>query len=93
MKLDDILHVEATALGTEVVSLKDREISPDVLKTDSGQGRADVSLPAGGLANGDVAGGAGRAARPGHARMKSNFAAKRDVQIVVADPAEILKGH
>ena len=32
MKLDDILHVEATALGTEVVSLKDREISQDVLK-------------------------------------------------------------
>ena len=32
MKLDDILHVEATALGTEVVSLKDREISPEVLK-------------------------------------------------------------
>ena len=29
MKLDDILHVEATALGTEVVSLKDREIPED----------------------------------------------------------------
>src|ERR1035437_3109543 len=32
MKLDDILHVQATALGTEVISLKDREISPDALK-------------------------------------------------------------
>src|ERR1019366_2177239 len=32
MKLDDILHVEATALGTEVISLKDREISPEALK-------------------------------------------------------------
>ena len=30
MKLDDILHVEATYLGTEVVSLKDREIPPEV---------------------------------------------------------------
>ena len=32
MKLDDILHVMATALGTEVVSLKDREIPPPILK-------------------------------------------------------------
>ena len=32
MKLDDILHVEATALGTEVISMKDREITPDLLK-------------------------------------------------------------
>ena len=32
MKLDDILHVMATALGTEVVSLKDREIPADILK-------------------------------------------------------------
>src|SRR5579864_6485985 len=33
MKLDDILHVEANYLGTEVVSLRDREISPDLLQT------------------------------------------------------------
>ena len=32
MKLDDILHVMADNLGTEVVPLKDREISPDLLK-------------------------------------------------------------
>ncbi|HEY1490121.1 MAG TPA: pilus assembly protein PilB, partial [Verrucomicrobiae bacterium] len=32
MKLDDILHIEANYLGTEVVSLKDREISPELLK-------------------------------------------------------------
>jgi len=32
MKLDDILHVEATALGTEVISLKDREIPEEALK-------------------------------------------------------------
>ena len=31
MKLDDILHVVATALGTEVVSLKDKEIPATVL--------------------------------------------------------------
>src|SRR5208282_1683130 len=33
MKLDDILHVMATNLGTEVVSLKDINFSPDLLKT------------------------------------------------------------
>src|SRR6516164_655848 len=32
MKLDDILHIVANALGTEVVSLKDREVSPEALK-------------------------------------------------------------
>jgi len=44
MKLDDILHVMAGNLGTEVVSLRDREYSPDLLKTNPGQCRADVSL-------------------------------------------------
>src|ERR1700690_2220543 len=33
LKLDDILHVMATSLGTEVVSLRDRELSADLLKT------------------------------------------------------------
>src|SRR5882724_13468626 len=33
MKLHDILHVEATYLGTEVVSLKDLVISPELQKT------------------------------------------------------------
>src|ERR1035437_7412510 len=33
MKLDDILQVMASNLGTEVVSLRDREYSPDLLKT------------------------------------------------------------
>jgi hypothetical protein len=33
MELDDILQVmAATALGTEVVSLKDRELTPELLK-------------------------------------------------------------
>ena len=66
MKLDDILHVEATALGTEVVSLKDREIPPEVLKLIPAKvAQMYQCLPVA-LANGDVAGGAGRAARPEH---------------------------
>src|ERR1019366_203024 len=32
MKLDDIRHVMATTLGTEVVSLRGRQFSPDLLK-------------------------------------------------------------
>src|SRR5476649_2451909 len=32
MKLHDILHVMAGTLGTEVVSLKDREFPPELLK-------------------------------------------------------------
>ena len=33
MKLDDILHVIAGHVGADVVSLKDREFSPDLLQT------------------------------------------------------------
>src|SRR3954471_13013055 len=33
MKLDDILHVIASHIGAEVVSLKDREFSPEILQT------------------------------------------------------------
>src|ERR1035438_2848205 len=33
MKVDDILQVMASNLGTEVVSLSGREFSPDLLKT------------------------------------------------------------
>src|SRR6516162_491278 len=32
MKLDDILHIIANPLGTEVVSLKDRDVSEEALK-------------------------------------------------------------
>src|SRR5712671_1145699 len=32
MKLDDILHVEATYMGTEVISLRDLVISPELQK-------------------------------------------------------------
>jgi hypothetical protein len=70
MKLDDILHVMATALGTEVVSLKDREIPPEVLKLIPAKvAQMYQCLPVG-IANGHVAGGAGRSAGSGR-RMKS----------------------
>jgi type IV pilus assembly protein PilB len=91
MKLDDILHVEATALGTEVISLKDREIPPEALKLIPAKvAQMYRCLPVG-LLNGTLQVALAEPLDPATAD-EIHFAAKRDVQIVVADPAEILKG-
>ena len=91
MKLDDILHVMATNLGTEVVSLRDRRISPELVQTIPAKvARMYHCLPVA-MKDGDGAGGAGRPARPGAGRRNSILPSKRDVQMVVADPAEIEK--
>ena len=90
MKLDDILHVEATALGTEVVSLKDREISAEVLKLIPAKvAQMYHCLPVAQV-NGTLQVALAEPLDPNTA-SEIQFAAKRDVQIVVADPAEILK--
>jgi len=90
MKLDDILHVEATALGTEVVSLKDREIPPDVLKLLPAKvAQMYHCLPVA-LNNGSLQVALAEPLDPNTA-SEVGFAAKRDVQVVVADPSEILK--
>jgi type IV pilus assembly protein PilB len=90
MKLDDILHVMATAIGTEVVSLKDRQIPAEVLnlipaKLAQMYHCLPVALNGGTL---QVA-----VADPLNPQVADEigFTAKRDVQIVVADPAEILR--
>jgi type IV pilus assembly protein PilB len=91
MKLDDILHVQATALGTEVVSLKDREISPEALKLIPAKlAQMYKCLPVG-MSNGTLQVALAEPLDPATAD-EIHFAAKCDVQIVVADPAEILKG-
>ncbi len=91
MKLDDILHVEATALGTEVVSLKDREISPEVLKFIPAKvAQMYHCLPVA-LSNGNLQVALAEPLDPNTA-SEVGFAAKREVQVVVADPAEIMKG-
>jgi type IV pilus assembly protein PilB len=88
MKLDDILHVEANALGTEVVSLKEREVPPEVLQLIPAKvAQMYKCLPVA------VDGGVLKVALadpldPAKAD-EINFTTKRDVQIVVADPAEI----
>ena len=90
MKLDDILHVEATALGTEVVSLKDREIPQDALKLIPAKVAQMYHCIPVALNNGSLQVALAEPLDPNTA-SEIGFAAKRDIQVVVADPAEILK--
>jgi type IV pilus assembly protein PilB len=88
MKLDDILHLEADYLGTEVVSLKDREISPELLKiVPATVARMYRCLPVA-LTGDTLQVALAEPLDPARAD-EIHFAAKCDVQIVVADPAEI----
>jgi len=88
MKLDDLLHVMATALGTEVVSLKDREIPKDVLSLIPAKvAQMYKCLPVG-FQNGTLQVAVAEPLNPQIAD-EINFIAKRDVQIVVTDPGDI----
>ena len=90
MKLADILHAMASNLGTEVVSLRDREFSPDLLKTiPANVARMYHCMPVA-LNNGMLQVALADPLDPAHAD-EIGFASKRDVQVVVADPAEIEK--
>ena len=87
MKLDDILHVEANYLGTEVVSLKDREISAELLKIiPATVARMYRCLPV--ALQGDTLQVALAEPLDPARADEIHFAAKRDVQIMVADPTE-----
>ncbi len=88
MKLPDILQVVANALGTEVVSLKDREITADVLKCIPAKvAQMYHCLPVA-LNNGTLQVAMAEPLDPTVAD-EIQFAAKRDVQFVVADPGDI----
>jgi type IV pilus assembly protein PilB len=90
MKLDDILHVIASHIGADVVSLKDREFPPELLQTVPAKvAQMYHCLPVA-VNNGTVQ---VALADPLDATRADeiHFAIKRDVQIVVADPAEIKK--
>lgn len=92
MKLDDILQIEAHALGTEVVALSDQEISPEVLKLVPAKvAQMYRCLPVS-ADNGTVKIALSEPLDPAQAD-EIQFAVKRDVQIVVADPAEIQIGR
>jgi type IV pilus assembly protein PilB len=90
MKANDILHVMAGNLGTEVVSLRDHELSPDLLKLiPANVARMYHCVPVA-LNNGMLQVALADPLDPAHAD-EVGFASKRDVQVVVADPAEIEK--
>ena len=90
MKLDDILHVMATNLGTEVVSLRDREFPPELVQTIPPKvARMYHCVPIA-LKGSTVQVALADPLDPAQAD-EIQFASKRDVQVVVADPAEIEK--
>ena len=90
MKLDDILHVEATYLGTEVVSLKDREIPAELAaRLPASAARMYRCIPVG-MAGEVVQMAVAEPLDPARAD-EIQYSAKRDIQIVVADPADIDK--
>ncbi|MGA9453341.1 MAG: ATPase, T2SS/T4P/T4SS family [Verrucomicrobiia bacterium] len=90
MKLDDILHVMATNLGTEVVSLRDREFPPALVETIPPKvARMYHCVPVA-LKGSTVQVALADALDPAQAD-EIQFASKHDVQVVVADPTEIEK--
>jgi type IV pilus assembly protein PilB len=90
MKLHDILHVMATSLGTEVVTLGDKNISSELVQLiPPNVARMYHCIPVG-LNNGTLQVALAEPLDPGKAD-EIGFACKRDVQVVVADPAEIEK--
>jgi len=90
MKIEDILHVIAGHIGAEVVSLKERAFPPDLLKTVPAKvAQMYHCLPVA-MNNGTVQIALANPLDP-QSTDEIHFAIKRDVQIVVADPAEIRK--
>src|SRR5271166_6172712 len=82
MKLPDILQLEAHALGTEVVSLRDHEIPPETLSLVPVKvAQMYQCLPVS-VKNGTVQVAMVQPLDPAHAD-EIHFAIKRDVQIVV----------
>ena len=90
MDLDSILQVQANHLGTEVVSLKDTEFSQELLKTiPSNTARMYRCVP---VSNGDSTLRVAFEDPLTPQRVDEvGFYIKRDIQLVVADPAEIGK--
>jgi type IV pilus assembly protein PilB len=90
MSLDDVLHVIANHMGATVVSVRDREFAPDLLKTiPANVARMYQCVPVG-AENGTVQIALADPLDPARAD-EIQFAIKREVQVVVADPAEIRK--
>ena len=90
MQLDDVLQVMANYLGTRVVALRDVRFSPELLQTiPANVARMYQCLPVG-TENGAVQVALADPLDPGRPD-EIQFAIKRDVQVVVADPLDIQK--
>jgi type IV pilus assembly protein PilB len=90
MKLEDILQTEAHALGTEVVSVRDQEIPPELLNLVPVKiAQMYKCLPVG-KKNGALQIALAEPLDPSRPD-EIQFAIKQDVQVVVADPADIQK--
>jgi type IV pilus assembly protein PilB len=90
LDLDSILQIEAEYLGTEVVSLRDKDLSPDLLQTIPGSMAhmyqcLPIALHGSSLQVAFV-----DPLNPAPAD-ELRFAVKKDVHIVVADPVQIQK--
>lgn len=90
MSLDDVLRVIANQMGTQVVYLRDREFSPDLVKIlPANLARMYQCVPVA-AENGAVQIALADPLDPARAD-EIQFAIKKEVQVVVADPAEIQK--
>jgi type IV pilus assembly protein PilB len=90
MQLDDVLQVMANYLGTKVVSLRDVRLTPELLQIiPANVARMYQCLPVG-TENGAVQVALADPLDPGRPD-EIQFAIKRDVQVVVADPVDIEK--
>jgi len=90
MQLDDILQVMANYLGTRVVSLRTVQFTPELLQTiPANVARMYQCLPVG-QQDGVVQIALADPLDPARSD-EINFAVKKEVQVVVADPAEIEK--
>ena len=90
MSLDDVLQVIAHHMGAQVVSVSDREFSPDLLKIiPANVARMYQCIPVA-AENGTVQIALADPLDPARAD-EIQFAIKRDVQVVVANPIDIQK--
>jgi len=90
MDLDSILQVMADHLATQVVTIRERDLTPELIQTIPAKtARMYQCLPVG-MANGTLQVALVDPLDPRRAD-ELNFVIKRDVQLVVADPAQIEK--
>ena len=90
MDLDAILHVIADHLGTQVVSLGDRDLPPQVIQTiPAGTARMYQCMPVG-MSDSTLQIALADPLNPGRVD-ELGFMVKQSLQLVVVDPAQIIR--